>query len=320
MDNKFDGKEKLLIKKDILHTHIEYLEHKIKKINEGDIKEILIRDRDKFLTELEELKIIFERNNFKLSFVNSYQVFDEVNSQIDCINDSTELFEWIKENSSKEYLDYIVRIENPTGNFNEFVTGKWQGSFKSNNEFASGEFSIGVCQIGNKVIGYGAFINSIYTKVFIKGLVDGDEVKIELLTEYEETKTFFEGKLESLEPTTHIVGNYYIVDGLDHGTIDSFIVKEIKIPLSRKTTSLIKLAGHKKMIANGDSTSLIQILTDIGEFFPMHLNESIIHKNRMNKLIKNKRINVLSYSEAQLEESRIINDILELISQIENNL
>lgn len=311
---------KILVERQSLIILINNLEYRISSIDEEGIRKLLIKDKKINEGKLHEIDKLILNNGLPLFQEDTSLTFQKVNNELDKLSNSKELLDWIKLNCHQHYLNYITSIEKSNQEFNKKMTGKWRGTFYSKGEFELGEFSIGVCQIGSKFFGSGALIGSIYSNVFIKGLIDGDEVKVELLSLNEKVKTYFEGEYKLKNGISNINGNYYILDGLDSGTIISTLSKEVAIPLSEKTNHLILISNLKKKIERSNSQQLIEILDSIGETFTEHYNEAIIHKKRINTLSKNKRLNVISFSESQLEESKITFQILNLISQIENEV
>lgn len=309
-----------LIERYKLIALIEYLDHKINLVEDEGIRRVLTIEKEKSERELFEVENDIVQNGFLLLNEDIGITFDKINKEIDELNNSKELLQWIKVNCGQDQLNYIEEIEMSGKQFNNKMTGKWVGKFISNEGFAPGEFVVGACQLGNKILGYGTLIGSIYSRIFIKGLIDENEVKVELLGLEEQVKTFFEGNYDSREKTASVTGNYYLVDGFDNGTIESSITKDIIVPLSEKTNNLVLVSKLKKKIGSSEAKQLIEILDKIAETFGEHENESILHKKRINTLLKDKRIRVISYSESQLEESKITSDILNLISQIEMNL
>lgn len=310
----------ILIERQSLITLIGYLEHKLSLVDDEDVRELLNKDKTTSENKLEWIENSILENGLPLFKEDTSITFEVVNSEIDRLSTSKELLDWIKLNCNEDHLNYIQKVEKSEKGFNDKMTGKWLGKSISKNGFLPGEFSIGVCQIGNKIFGCGALIGSIYSKVFIKGLIDENEIQVELLSIGEEAKTFFEGEYKPENDTPKVVGNYYVVDGFDEGRIESTITKDIKVPLSEKTQKLILISNLKKQIATCDSNQLIEILDEVEKSFREHQLESIFHKKRINTLSKSRRLQILSFAESQLEESKITNDILNLISQIETGL
>lgn len=54
--------------------------------------------------------------------------------------------------------------------------------------------------------------------------------------------------------------------------------------------------------------------------FLRYHDEIILHQNRLDRISQNNRKGLIAFSEAQLEESRIVASILNMISQIEKEL
>jgi len=320
MDKSFQNINNLLVERRRLIIFMEYLSKKIGLVDDIKIKEILTSDYNGSRDKLQIVELELEKRGITLLDEDSTITFNKINEEINQLNSADNLIEWLNSKVTKKQLNHLLDFQKTHQKCNPKMTGKWTGCYISNKGFIPGEFSIGICQIGNKLIGFGALIGSIYSKAIVHGLIDHNEVRLEFSGVDADFTTYFDGSYEYINKISTIRGNYYVIDGSDSGVIESALTKDINTSISNRSRNLILISDLKKRIAYAGSNQLIQILEDIeGSFFEFQ-NESIFHKRRINVLSQNKRFQVLSFSESQLEESKITKDILDLLSAIESKL
>ncbi len=313
--------ERILLKtignRERLLTKSEYLSNKENQIEDDSIRSFIIKEKIKVNKQIEDLENQLKGVGLPFYDEEIAVIFSQINSELNQIKSPDELVAWLKLKSPDEYLNQIEKAYEKNKKINSKIVGKWVGRFISEDEYQNiGEFSFGICQIGSKIFGYGALLDSLYTNVFLKGMADEDEINVEVYSESVNLKSMFNGSINEFEGNVVINGSYHVEDGFDKGKIESIIERGI-IKLSSKGEKLVLFSELRKVISSGDSTTLIEVLDKLNE--TKYENEIIIHKKRINNLNQSKRMGILSYSEAQLEESKIVNDILNLISEIESN-
>ncbi|MCB9349659.1 MAG: hypothetical protein H6573_19420 [Lewinellaceae bacterium] len=304
-------------KRERLLIESEYLRKKESLVENNEIKELIHKEHSAINVQIRQLETQLRSFGLPLFEKQVAVIFEEVHKELNAIDSPVQLLEWIKARVPSECQQQIRKAYQNNQNISSRIAGKWVGQFISEgNHYDSGEFCIGICQVGNKVFGYGSFLNSLYTKVYLKGLADEDEITIEVLSENVRMRSFFSGHIEEEAGKVKISGNYRVENGFDQGRIESIVEKGVST-LSNKGEKLVLFAELKKMIASGDSQEISQVLAKLEE--PNYENEIIIQSKRINSLYQRERMGILSYSEFQLEETKIVHDVLNMISDIESN-
>ena len=318
--NKDQRVQNLISEREKLLTLKELYNIKRKQISEADFKVFLEKEFQKDISRLDEIEKLLTKIGFILAERGGAEMYRQINNQICNLETSKDLTNWIIEKIPIDKKEYY----NGIGIFNSKselkLGGKWIGNMKSMNGFFPGEFCIGICQIENKIIGFGALTQGMYSSIFINGLADNDEIRIEAYNEQNTIKTFLSGQISRKDDCIAINGKYFVADGFDWGYIKSSIESGL-IKISPQNKKLSLLARTRNIIAEGKKDNLTKVLDQLGvEFNETYKNEIVLHKNRINRINENQRLGLISFSESNYEEMRVINDILNMISEIEVKL
>lgn len=300
-----------------LLTQSAYLGVREGLAEDGQVRRLIHQERSTISSQLQDLERQMKSAGMPLHKKGAAAIFGEVSGELNEMDSPGQLLSWIMQKAPEEWRPPLERAYRKEQAVHPRLAGKWIGQFFSEelNDNA-GEFCIGICQIGAKVFGYGAFLDGLYADVFVKGLADDDEINVEVLSDTVRMKSFFNGHIREEAGKIRIGGTYRVENGFDAGRIESIIEKGVS-KLSRKGEKLVLFAELKKMIASGESVKLIQALEKLEE--PGYEQEITLQAHRINSLHRRNRMGLLSYSEFQLEETKIVYAILNLISDIELN-
>lgn len=299
---------------------IKYLTEKVKSNPEPEVgKEILIQKKEA-TNRLLQVEDFLSQAGLPLFENSTAKTYFNVSQEINSLESPDDLIEWLLYNSPIDTKNQIRKLRGKGNGLKSKVNGKWLGKSISDLGFYPGEFSLGVIQLENKIFGCGALIGSIYDKVWVRGLADEDEIRIEVYGENVPVITFFHGEIQSNSSATKILGNYFITNGYDKGQITSDIEKEL-IQLSDKSYLLVLLANFRDTIGNGELNEVRDFLeTNQIQLGVAYRNEVTLFVKKINDINRIKRLQTNSFSEIQIEETKITKGILDLISEIERDL
>lgn len=281
------------------------------------VRQLIHQEKLTIANQLQDLERQMKSAGLPLYKKGAAAIFGEVNGALNEIDSPGQLLNWIMGKAPGKWSLQMESAYRKNQTANPRLAGKWIGQFISEelNDDA-GEFCIGICQIGAKVFGYGAFLDGLYADVFVKGLADEDEIQVEVSSDAVRLKSFFNGQILEEAGKIRIAGTYRVDNGFDAGRIESVIEKGVS-KLSRKGEKLVLFAELRKTIASGESGKLVQALEKLEE--PGYEQEITLQTHRLNSLHRRHRMGLLAYSEFQLEETKIVYAILNLISDIESN-
>jgi len=302
---------------------IKYLTEKLKSASEPKVREEIAIQKIEVVNKMSELEKIITEAGLPLFETSTAQTYFNVSQEINALETADDLFDWVLYNSQSHSKNQIRKLRTKANGVQitkSKVTGKWLGQSLSEFGFYPGEFSLGVIQLENKLFGCGALLGSIYDKVCVRGLADEDEIRIEVYGENVPEITFFHGSINPDETVTKIFGNYFIANGYDRGKITSNIEKEF-IQVSDKSQILVLLANFRDIISNGELDEVRNYLEANKNLLEEpYQNEIILFMKKINDLNRIKRLQTSSFSEIQIEETKITVGVLGLIKEIERSL
>ena len=302
-----------------LNNELEILKNKLLDIDDRSIQKRALIRISEIKQEIENLNQEYIKLGLPIPDGESILKYEKLNEHLNSIKNSEDLLDWVMNLIVEDQKVEMQEQLSIGKTINMTSTGKWQGKFiPSNPSIPAGEFTLGACQIGNRVYGYGVFIDSIYSEVSIDGICDHEEIRAEIIGNNIPYKTFYSGKIKT-SPNGHeniAGGNYFIQGGIGDGVMEAKIIQS-KLQLSKKSKRLIELSHIRNALAHTHFSELASLLDRIKE--KNYLDEVIVFKSRLRKIAKNKRLGVYSFSEIQLEETRVATGILEMISEIEGN-
>lgn len=287
----------------------------------SDVRKNIQKDINELNKQIKDLENKFTSLGIPFNKRDNAAIYNELNNELNELNSKTELITWL---ASKFPESYKTRIkETHQDNFypESKILGKWIGRFMSNGDDSypyPAEFSFGICQFGNKVFGYGALLDSLYNNAFLRGLVDEDEIFLEIYSDSRSLKSLFMGEVEEDSGKILIRGDYYVEDGLDKGKVDSTI-ENGKIPLSEKGKILTLISEmRQKMKGAYNSSIMLDVLKVLADIESIPQNEIILLSGRVETLRSDDIKGVLPYGKISIERNKIGNAILELMEYIED--
>ena len=310
----------LVSEREKLTSLVEYLSTNLNGVDSDYIRQLLLQQKDEFSIKLKDIEDILSCLGIPLFLNDVATTFNKMGKEITQLQDPNTFIAYIRKNTPSRFIPYLDNIEKRQDGMVGKLSGKWIGTFKSSSGFYPGEFCFALNQIGTKVFGVGVLLNSMYAKTFIKGLTDGEEISVEVHSEETPIVSYFNGNISQSEGITNIDGTYSVANGFDDGSIKSTIEKKIS-PFSSKSNQLVLVEKIRKKVASSDLNGLFQEFNEFEKpVLTFYTNEIILHQNRFDRLNQTKRLNLIAFSEAQLEESKIIYDVLNMVSEIENKI
>lgn len=303
-----------------LSSLVDYLSSNLEGVDTAFIKDLLIQQKEQVSIKLKDIDDILSCLGIPIYLNDVATTFNRMGQEINKLQEPDALMAYIKKHTPSRFIQYLNNIEKQQNGKIGAISGKWIGTFKSSSGYYPGEFCFALNQVGTKVVGVGVLLNSMYAQTFIKGITDGDEITVEVHSEETPIISYFNGVIQHSGDMTNIDGTYSVANGFDDGLIKSTIEKKVS-PFRSKSSQLIIVEKIRNRIANSNLNGLFEDFQNLEDsILTFYTNEILLHKNRLDRLNQTKRLNLISFSEAQLEESKIIYDVLTMVSDIESKI